>query len=79
MPDDMDAVQALNEQHIADCLDNHRRKTSEVCKGVLQYAPTVCIECGEKIPEVRRKAAPGCTRCIDCQTDYETHIHRRRL
>lgn len=26
-----------------------------------------CEECGEDIPEARRKAAPGCTMCIVCQ------------
>ncbi|MCP1652609.1 TraR/DksA C4-type zinc finger protein [Pseudomonas nitroreducens] len=26
-----------------------------------------CEDCGEDIPSARRLAAPGCTRCIDCQ------------
>lgn len=25
-----------------------------------------CIECGEAIPEARRKAVQGCDQCIDC-------------
>lgn len=25
-----------------------------------------CIECGEAIPEARRKAVQGCDLCIDC-------------
>lgn len=33
---------------------------------------THCDDCGEPIPEARRKAAPGCTRCIDCQSRRET-------
>ncbi|MDX9859498.1 MAG: DksA/TraR family C4-type zinc finger protein [Rhodospirillales bacterium] len=26
-----------------------------------------CIECGEEIPEARRKALPGVTTCVACQ------------
>jgi len=33
-----------------------------------------CEDCGEPIPEGRRKAAPGCTRCVPCQ-----HYHERRF
>ena len=34
-----------------------------------------CDECGAPIPEKRRQAAPGCTRCIRCQEAFE---RRRR-
>lgn len=27
-----------------------------------------CVECGEEIPESRRKALPGVKLCVDCQT-----------
>lgn len=27
-----------------------------------------CTGCGGEIPEARRLAAPGCVRCIECQT-----------
>lgn len=27
-----------------------------------------CIECGEPIPEERRRSVPGCRLCVDCQT-----------
>jgi phage/conjugal plasmid C-4 type zinc finger TraR family protein len=30
-----------------------------------------CDDCGQTIPEKRRQAAVGCTRCIQCQTAYE--------
>lgn len=30
-----------------------------------------CNDCGDPIPEPRRKAVPGCTRCIDCQSLHE--------
>jgi len=26
-----------------------------------------CAECGDEIPEARRVAVPGCSRCTDCQ------------
>ena len=30
-----------------------------------------CEDCGEEIPEGRRKAYQGCTRCIACQQRHE--------
>lgn len=33
-----------------------------------------CCECGEQIPEKRRKLITGCQRCVDCQQLQE---HRR--
>ncbi|EGT3581537.1 TPA: TraR/DksA family transcriptional regulator [Klebsiella oxytoca] len=32
---------------------------------------THCRDCGEKIPEQRREAVPGCQRCADCQEEEE--------
>ena len=26
-----------------------------------------CLDCGDDIPERRRQAVAGCTRCVDCQ------------
>lgn len=26
-----------------------------------------CIDCGDEIPEARRKAVPGCIRCVECE------------
>lgn len=31
----------------------------------------LCEGCGEEIPDARRKAVPGCTRCVSCQTEAE--------
>jgi phage/conjugal plasmid C-4 type zinc finger TraR family protein len=31
----------------------------------------VCIECGEDIPERRRKAIPGCRLCAACQAELD--------
>jgi phage/conjugal plasmid C-4 type zinc finger TraR family protein len=30
-----------------------------------------CEDCGCEIPEKRRQAVPGCTRCIACQEEAE--------
>ena len=30
-----------------------------------------CAECGNSIPEARRKAVPGVRLCIVCQADYD--------
>ncbi|HHO8014001.1 TraR/DksA C4-type zinc finger protein [Pseudomonas aeruginosa] len=30
-----------------------------------------CEDCGEPIPQARRRAEPGCSRCIDCQDRHE--------
>ena len=34
-----------------------------------------CIDCGDGIPEGRRKAKPGCERCVRCQVDFEGGAH----
>jgi phage/conjugal plasmid C-4 type zinc finger TraR family protein len=30
-----------------------------------------CIDCGRIIPLARRRAIPGCVRCVDCQQEYD--------
>lgn len=32
---------------------------------------TTCIDCGNTIPEARRNAVHGCTRCVFCQETHE--------
>ena len=31
----------------------------------------ICEDCGGRIPERRRQAVPGCTKCITCQEEAE--------
>lgn len=31
----------------------------------------VCVDCGAKIPELRRLAVAGCKHCIDCKAAQE--------
>jgi phage/conjugal plasmid C-4 type zinc finger TraR family protein len=33
-----------------------------------------CVECGEDIPEARRKAVPGVTTCVHCQSGRDSRI-----
>lgn len=33
-----------------------------------------CVECGEDIPEARRRAMPGATTCVQCQSGRDGRI-----
>ena len=33
-----------------------------------------CIECGEEIPEARRRALPGARTCIECQSGRDRRV-----
>jgi len=59
--DEIDRAQSINEQAQADALAAHRRRQSA--------GPSAkeCEDCAEEIPEKRRAAIPGCTRCVSCQ------------
>lgn len=67
MADEADRAQVINEQHLDDALAAHRRRPAYT----VADSALVCIDCEEPIPAKRREAAPGCTRCIDCQTMHE--------
>ena len=32
---------------------------------------THCVECGEEIPEARRRALPGARTCVPCQSERD--------
>jgi len=36
-----------------------------------------CEDCGADIPEKRRQAAPGCTRCVFCQQRFERRVREK--
>ena len=71
MPDDMDLCQQINQELIDDALKAHKLRT-----WTGNGSATECAICGEEIPEARRKAMPGCVKCIICQTEYE-QMHGR--
>jgi phage/conjugal plasmid C-4 type zinc finger TraR family protein len=33
-----------------------------------------CIECGDEIPEARRRAMPGATTCVHCQSGRDARV-----
>ncbi len=33
-----------------------------------------CTECGEPIPEARRKALPGARTCVECQSGRDSQV-----
>ena len=40
---------------------------------------THCEDCGEEIPEARRKAVPGVRCCIECQSEREKRLKKGDL
>lgn len=63
--DDMDHAQQLTELHVAKALASHRAATPT------EPGADTCADCGDDIPEPRRKANPYATRCADCQAEHE--------
>ena len=45
--------------------DGVRRAQARMPRG---EAETHCLECGEAIPEARRRAMPGARSCVGCQS-----------
>ena len=65
----IDQASALEEMMRDHAIQAHRLNHSAV-------SATHCEECGDKLPEARRKAYPGCTMCVDCQADAERRDRR---
>jgi phage/conjugal plasmid C-4 type zinc finger TraR family protein len=40
--------------------------------------PTHCEECGEEIPEARRRALPGARTCVACQSGRDREVTHSR-
>jgi phage/conjugal plasmid C-4 type zinc finger TraR family protein len=64
--DEIDQAQGHNEDFQAFALDLNKRTREPA-----NYSGTACIDCEDEIPEARRKAVPGCRRCISCQELFE--------
>nr|WP_284152214.1 TraR/DksA family transcriptional regulator [Desulfofustis limnaeus] len=57
--------------------DRKRALSAALCKGQrIGPSALVCNECGEPIPEDRRIASPGCTRCVSCERAHEDKRRR---
>jgi phage/conjugal plasmid C-4 type zinc finger TraR family protein len=59
---------AVNDQIDATVSDAVKRVRSQMRSGPSR---THCEECGEPIPEARRKAMPGVRLCVACQEDFD--------
>jgi len=89
MSDEIDQAQANDEFFRELALRSRRPLSVPVSDEKMETAFTdtddghgqrICLDCGEPIPEARRKAVPGCTRCVTCQTEFEQiHTHWRAL
>ncbi|ENZ1941741.1 TraR/DksA family transcriptional regulator [Citrobacter portucalensis] len=63
-PELIDTANELIERNLAETIKAHRLNHSAV-------SATHCIECGDKLLDARRKAYPGCTMCVECQSNME--------
>jgi phage/conjugal plasmid C-4 type zinc finger TraR family protein len=59
------AIQTQIDDTVSDAIAVARRRLA------MGEALMQCVECGEDIPEPRRLAMPGVTRCIQCQSERE--------
>ncbi len=66
MADDVEHATRYNEDFQAYVLEQQQRNREPA-----NYTDTDCVDCGNEIPEKRRKKNPGCRRCVPCQADFE--------
>ena len=67
MADQGDRARAADELFRRTALAAHKSNSGE--------SEEVCRDCGDDIPEARRKAVPGVTRCVECQSGEENGRH----
>ena len=65
MSDIIDRASEREAELLAEALAKHQRPSEN--RSSLSH----CEDCGEPIPEARRKVVSGCTRCIGCQELHE--------
>ena len=65
-----DSASAASADHLADAL-------ARIRPGPLHHpagpSATHCDECGDPIPEARRKLVPGVRLCVGCQAENEKY------
>ncbi len=64
MTDEIDQAQPFEQAR----LDN---TIARFARGLRRQGSEFCIDCGDPIPEARRKANPNANRCIGCQEIFE--------
>ena len=62
---------AVQEQIDASVADAVKRARNQMAGG---QSRMTCEACEEAIPEGRRRAVPGVTRCIACQEEYDRMV-----
>ena len=65
--DDIDFATVTIEQEI------ERQIIAVRMKNRMAESAFECEDCGGRIPQKRRLAVPGCTRCVGCQELFETN------
>jgi phage/conjugal plasmid C-4 type zinc finger TraR family protein len=66
MPDDADIASRFEQAERNALIAAARKKAQPGLS-----AATHCEECGDPIPEGRRRAMPGCTLCVPCQVEFD--------
>jgi len=69
MVDQFDRAQELDARYRQQALDQQARRAA--ADHGQQRGRSHCIDCGEAIPEARRRSVAACIRCIECQTLFE--------
>jgi len=67
MVDQFDRAQELDACFLRQALDMQARAARAGSGASREF----CIDCEEEIPQARRRAAPGCLRCVGCAEEYE--------
>lgn len=70
MTDDVDRASEREGELLAEALYQQARRAGLAGKTVADSAAE-CEDCGDRIPQARRAAVPGCLYCVACQTAHE--------
>lgn len=75
MTDVFDRAAQLEQQERDRALNEQARRAGLTGKTLADSAE-FCEDCGDDIPLKRRKAMPGCVRCISCAQRFEKRMQR---
>jgi phage/conjugal plasmid C-4 type zinc finger TraR family protein len=66
---------------VQDQIDANVEDAVARARGALRKGESLshCEDCGEKIPEARRQAVPGVSRCVACQAEADGRYVDRSL
>ncbi|VYS85355.1 TraR/DksA family transcriptional regulator [Citrobacter amalonaticus] len=72
MADIIDTAAEIEELQCNAALSAHRLNRNAV-------SVEHCVDCGDRIPELRREKVPGCQRYASCQQDEELRMKTGRM